>query len=223
MRLIGAVDPGEDVTAAEAADCFELLNELLESYSNENLLIFQILQESFNLTAGTASYTIGPTGVFVTTRPLKIISAFLTEGATSYPVKVITREEYDSILLKTIQSRPMYLYYEPSVPDGKIILYWVPQSTYTLFIDSEKQLQSFSTLTDLIVLPPGYKRFLRYNMAIEIAPEFLRVPSREVVSIAMESMRNIKRQNNRTRKLSLENIDFKRSVAADKASFLAGN
>jgi hypothetical protein len=224
MRLIGAVDPGEELTASEAADGLELLNELLESLSNEGLACHQILQENFALSSGVASYTVGSGATFNTTRPLNILSAFLRDSGTDYPLGILTREEYDRIQGKTTQSQPEYLLYTPSVANGVITLYGVPAKAYAvtdgLYINSQKQLQQFTGLTTAIVLPPGYKRMLRYNLAPELAPEYNRKVPDAVLAIARESKAAVKRLNSRTPTLRLDHLGG--SNASGMAAFTAG-
>ena len=211
MRLIGAVDPGEELTASEAADGLEMLNELLESWSNERLAVYMTLQENFALVSGTASYTIGSGATFNTTRPLDILSAFIRDDGYDYPLRILNRKEYDEITYKAASFQPEALYYQPSVANGIIYLHGVPAKTYSvtngLYIDSQKQLQSFSGLTTAIVLPPGYKRAIRYNLALELAPEYNRNVPDAVLAIARESKAAVKRLNSRTPKLSLAHLD----------------
>ena len=212
MRLIGAIDPGEELNGSEAADGLEALNEMLESWSNERLCVYQILQENFALVSGTASYTIGSGATFNTTRPLDILSAFIRDDGYDYPLRILDRKEYDAITHKAASFEPEALYYQPSVANGIIYLHGVPAKTYSvtngLYIDSMKQLQSFSGLTTAIVLPPGYKRAIKYNLGPEIAPEYNRQVPEAVLAIARESKAAIKRLNSRTPKLGLAHAGF---------------
>ena len=61
---------------------------------------------------------------------------------------------------------------------------------------SVKELTQPATLATELVLPPGYLRAFKYNLACEIAPEFGVEPSATVQRIAMTSKRNLKRINN---------------------------
>jgi hypothetical protein len=207
---LGAIDPIEALTSDESSHGLRKLNELLESWSNESLAVYQILQENFALTSGTASYTIGSGATFNTTRPLNVLSGFIRDSGIDYPLRILNREEYDQIQQKTTQYQPEYLFYSPSVANGIIYLYGVPAKNYSvtdgLWINSSKQLQSFSLLTTTVVLPPGYLRAIKANLSIELAPAYKRKPSEELKAIARESKANVKRLNSRTPKLSLAHM-----------------
>lgn len=59
MRSIGALATGEQPTADEANDCFELLNEFLEYCSNQKQLVFCVQEVIHELAGGQYNYTIG--------------------------------------------------------------------------------------------------------------------------------------------------------------------
>lgn len=62
LRSIGVLATAEIPDANTANDCFSLLNEMLDQWSNEHLLVFtqqEVIQE---LTGGQFVYTIGPGG-----------------------------------------------------------------------------------------------------------------------------------------------------------------
>lgn len=206
---IGAIDPLEPLTANESSHGLRKLNELLESWSNEALAVYQILQENFATVAGTASYTIGSGATWNTTRPLRIESAFIRDSSSNdTPIDVYNRDEYDVIPLKTTQFRPEALYYTPSVPNGTVTLYGIPDAVYTLYINSLKQLQSFAALTTEVVLPPGYILAIKSNLSLHLAPGYNKTPSKELKDIARDSKAAIKRLNSRTPKLSVAHTAF---------------
>ena len=57
----------------------------------------------------------------------------------------------------------------------------------TLVLYYRQQLDTGLGLTDLLSVPPGYLRALRYNLAIESASDFGVVPSPVTIAIAKES------------------------------------
>jgi hypothetical protein len=105
LRLIGVLGQGRrTLTANELADGIDALNSMLESFSLERLMVYQILEENFSLVIGTGSYTIGTGGTFNTTRPVKIENAFLRDSSNNdYSLALIDNAQYDSIPLKTVK------------------------------------------------------------------------------------------------------------------------
>ena len=72
----------------------------------------------------------------------------------------------------------------------------VPTRALEWHIISVEQLTEVSSVATNMYFPPGYLRAFRYNLAMELAPEFGVEPSPQVQRIAMSSKRNLKRVNN---------------------------
>lgn len=198
MRLAGVIGKGESLTSDEAADGLTALNAMLDSWKIERLFVYQIVQGSYTWPSSTTSRTIGSGGNFSTTRPDRIQSAFVVDSNSQwYPLQLLVmREEYDSIVIKTTPSTiPLYLFYDPAYPLGVIYLWCVPSAQMTLKLNTWQTLQSFSTLTTDLALPPGYERAIVYSLAQEYGPEFgVRIPD-EVKGIAVAARSNIKNLN----------------------------
>jgi hypothetical protein len=59
--------------------------------------------------------------------------------------------------------------------------------------------------TDVLSLQPGYERMLRYNLAAEMFPEYMSVPSivgQDIMAKAQQSKANIKRINYKPMRLA---------------------
>lgn len=210
LRLIGVLASGEVPTANEQNDVFLSLNDMIESFSTENLIIPAKIREVFNITASKETYTMGPGGDFDTTRPQLIENALIVPTGTNpeleLPMTIFNVDQYADILVKTIQSSiPLYLYNDNANPLCNISLWPVPSVSTQIVLYSWKPLASFATVNDVVVLPPGYKRMLRYNLAVEIAPEFGKTNLDEkVLAIALQSLGNVKRMNQRPQLLGLD-------------------
>jgi len=195
LRHLGKLSAGASPSASELSDGLSDLNDLLETWATEPLMLHYQSNESFTL-SGAQSYTIGSGGTFNTTRPVRILSAYVREGTTDYPVRVMTdRMEYDRICQKATTGRPEVLYYEPTDPLGTVFVYPVGDSTHTLYLNNQAQLTAFADVTTSYDLPPGYKSCLQYNLAVDIAPGYETEPSAIVVSRAMTTKASIKRMN----------------------------
>ena len=199
LRLIGEKTVGDTLTTAEQTAYLADLNSMMDSWSIERLMVYQLLQETKALTSGTASYTIGTGGAFNTTRPTKIVDpCFVRDGSSiDHPVAVIDAVSYGNITLKSsAASWPSALFYDGAdvAGLGTIYLYPVPGSGLTLYINSWKQLTQFATIGETLVLPPGYQRAIEFNFAVEVAGGFTKV-SGEVAKIANESKASLKKIN----------------------------
>ena len=62
LKDIGAIASGEVATPEEAQDAFDMLNDMLDQWSNEDMMVFYKNEIIFPLTAGQTQYTIGPGG-----------------------------------------------------------------------------------------------------------------------------------------------------------------
>lgn len=192
MRKIGVLVKGEDPSADEADDGLEMLNDLLSSISNDSMVVYARTEDALTLSAGTATYTIGTGGTFNTSRPVKIISAYVRSGSIDYNLELINDEQYASITLKTTGSIPQFLNYTNGYPLGTLKFYPVPSAGYTLYLLSEKELSSV-TLNQTISLPPGWKRMLIYNLAMDMAAEYGQPVTPEIKLIADESKAEIRK------------------------------
>lgn len=197
LRLIGAIATGETPSASELADGLVSLNDLLDSWSTNGLLIYQNKRESFPLIPGKQAYTIGLTGDLNTDRPVRIKKAFTDQNGLEIEMEILeTIEEWAELKIKSFTSSlATKLYVEPGSPFSTINLWPIPNIANNLVLYSEKPLTSFATSSTDVPLPSGYARALRYNLALELAPEFGREPSALVVQAAMDSKADIQRIN----------------------------
>lgn len=62
MKDIGALAAGEAPTADEAQDGFDMMNDMLDQWSNENMMVFYKTEIIFPVVQNQIQYTIGPGG-----------------------------------------------------------------------------------------------------------------------------------------------------------------
>jgi hypothetical protein len=61
LKDIGALEAGETPTPEAAQDAFDMLNDLIDQWSNEGMMVFNTTEIIFPLISGQIQYTIGPT------------------------------------------------------------------------------------------------------------------------------------------------------------------
>lgn len=196
LRLIGAISSGETPSAAEEADALSSLNDLLESWSAEGFLVHQIVREVFPLVASQQAYTIGVGGNFNTARPMQIVEAGIIENGSEIPLEIITVQAWSEISIKTTTSNiPQKLYPQGSFPLEILSLWPVPSIANSLVTYSVKPLTAFAAVADNVSFPPGYARALRYNLALDMSPEYGRDPSAMIAMVAADTKADLKRKN----------------------------
>lgn len=224
LRKIHVLGTGATLPNEEAADALSALNNMLASWSVEGDLVFTETIETFNLTNGQYEYTIGTGGDFNTVRPIKIVSAYVTQDSTDYPLKPMDWKQYSELSDKDLESIPDRFYYNADYPLGKIRLFPAPTGVTSITVYSEKPLSSLPTLTTVISLPSEYEAAIIYNLAIWLAPEYEREASMDVRDIAQETKAVVMAQNNRNeRNLSRVNVPSRGiSGGVDRQSFIGG-
>jgi hypothetical protein len=199
MRLVGALEAGATPSGEDSTDALTALNDLLEQWSLERLTVFQVLNESFTWAAGAASRTIGSGGDFATTRPTRLEEGCFARDSAGFdwPLKILDSAGYQAITLKSqAGTTPGWIYFSPEMPLGKLYIWPVPAAAVTVSLASLKQFSAFPAPATAVVLPPGYVRALKFNLAVNMAPEWIgRDASMTVVAQANESKAAISRIN----------------------------
>lgn len=196
MRLIGAIATGETPTADELNDGLLALNDILENWTTERLSVWNSRNIVFPIVANKGTYTIGPGGDFATDRPVDINGAYCTVNGVDFPVRIIGQDTYNSISTKAqTQGIVEQLLYVNEFPLGLITLWPVPSAASTLTLSTNGVLVFPVTASATLVGPPGFLKALRYNLAVDLAPEFGVDASPTVMAISADAKGDFKRTN----------------------------
>lgn len=60
LKDIGALEAGETPSPDAAQDAFDMFNDLIDQWSNENMMVFNVTEIIFPVVPGQTQYTIGP-------------------------------------------------------------------------------------------------------------------------------------------------------------------
>lgn len=191
MQEAGILYKSETPDADEASDALTKLNAMLDSFSNESLMVTARVRETFQST-GATSYTIGSGGNFDTTRPTYIVEMHANQGDVTYPMGPATDEAYERIQFKNLSGIPEFYNYTNGFPLGKIYVWPIPDASYVFHITSEKPITSIASLATDISFPPGWEDLLVYNLGARLCPSFGQPISAELKYFAENSMNNIK-------------------------------
>lgn len=200
LRTLGVLASSETPTAAEQADALTSLNDMLDSWAGERLALYATLRSTHTLTVGLSPHTIGTSGTFNVTRPVRIdrASIILASATTSErPLDILSDGEWQLTADKVTRGTPSALWVETAHPLEKLWLNPVPNAADTLVLYTWQQLGRFASASVTVDLPPGYQRAIRYNLAAELAGEYGVSLSGDNASIAAESKATLKRLNSK--------------------------
>lgn len=204
--MMGAYDASTPLNSSDAQLLLDLLNAMMDEWSNYTQACYEVLEQSAPLIPGQASYTIGPGGNFNMTRPLSILTdpgtAYTLDGnGNKYPLRVVPRDVWNlySNTSNIITSNfPVALFYDPQFPLGVINITPFPNLAYTMFWDSMLQFSHFAALTTTVSLPPGYIIAMMSNLAVLAKPFFLDGQMDPAIPLtASRTLGAIKRTNQR--------------------------
>lgn len=214
---LGIYSPSETIDADHAQFAGRRLNSMIDSWKSEKLNVYREQRTGpFNLVANTQTYTIGSGATWNTPRPIWIDFAGLVQtvgGGTpvpEYPIHVMTDFEWAMTVVKALTSTlPTGLWYDRSFTSsgyGTITMWPIPTVANQVVLYSPVPVDEFS-LTDLsvsVLLPPGYRDFLMYHLAIRIAPSFGKSPNDVTIAMASTAMEKVKNSNLRMNTLRVD-------------------
>ncbi len=197
LKDINIVDENETPSASILADSFSTLKQMLNLWQIDGLSIYATQDVTFAPT-GALSYTIGSTGTVNTiARPDKIKYSYYELSGLGYPMMdaLGTREEYESIALKSVANAiPFAYYYEPTFPNGTLFIY--PQASAGLIhIGVDVPFTDYTAAANNLLLPPEYEFVIRMNLAALLGNLFGIGTPPKIEKMANDSKRILDRNN----------------------------
>jgi len=189
---------GESLSAEEAADGLIALNDVIDMMNLQPLMHPAKAQITQALTSNDGTYTFG-SGGDNSVRPLEIHTAYVRKSNTDYPVDIISNQRYSYITFKSVAGGFSYnLYYRNAYPLSTIELYPIPSSSgQTLYLECRAELANYTAVTDNVDLAPGYIKYIKNQLAIDISPEYKANISPVIYETAKEAKAWIKRNNSK--------------------------
>lgn len=202
MRLIGALSSGENPSANEQKDAGAVLNQMIDLWNAQSLMIFTQLIQDFSFVAGQQVYTVGFGGSFNTPRPAEIERGSVILNPTSaqpleVPIPIYTEQDWQKVSIKATDSTfPLALYDDGAFPFRNFSFWPVPRDAASKFrLYSWSPLTQFPDYATVLTFPPGYYEAISYNLAVRLAPEFGATLRPDVVAIATSALATIKVMN----------------------------
>ena len=122
---------------------------------------------------GADSFTYTVPGNFPIPRPLRITTGFTRFNALDFGLDVYeTESQYNDILYKAQPGPwPTVAWYNNQFPYGVLKVYQTPSNGSALHLFTDTILSNM-TLNQVLVMPQGYSRALKWNLAKELCAEY---------------------------------------------------
>lgn len=178
LKDCGAFSSGQTPLAEDMNDALFSLNMMLGQWNHQRWLIYNTVDTSFVSDGRMVPYTVGPGQNFnVTVRPDRLETGCFLRQVTQpapnqpdFPLEVLqSREDYNNVALKKLQSFPWFVFYDPAYPTGLLYCYpWPQASIYEVHIMTKTVLAEIRTLATVISLPDEYFEAIFYNMIVRL-------------------------------------------------------
>jgi hypothetical protein len=200
LTEIGVMDPTMSLDANMANHALRVLNRMLESWSNENLLIYTEERQELALTMGKQDYTLGSNAYFNFERPVVITRAsIMLTGNTpnvEVPIPILNTQEWQQYAVKTVSGGfPTAVYITGDYPLQKLIFWPVPNVTCSLVLYYWGQLYGFTSINDDVELPKGYAEAIVSNLAMRLCPTYGREVPQMTAMVARTSKERLYETN----------------------------
>ena len=191
LRLVGALRSGLNLSAAEATDCQTVLNDMLDAFSAERIMIPAVTvqtldqnQKALTLVANQASYTLGNANEnenFLLARPSRVERVSVMYSASQSTPVELGMEMLDDVKWQGVANKstpsllPQACFVDSSnavFPDMVLYFWPVPTQANPVVLYLWTVLQLFPDLQSKFFFPPAYAEMLRFNLAVRLAAEF---------------------------------------------------
>lgn len=147
------------------------LQRMMDSYANDNLMVFNTSSDSFTMTPGVNNYLTSL--LLVDGRPVDLDSIYLSLSNIDYDVDFIDQQKFDAIPFKMAQGIPNQCFYNPGFPNGQFNFYPTPYAAFLCTVIARQLITPLAmTLTSQIALPAGYEKFMVDMLSVDMWPSF---------------------------------------------------
>jgi hypothetical protein len=189
---LNEITVGRTIAVPEQTDAFMRINQLLDEWSAEQLMVPTAAHVGYVLTPGTIDYTLGVGAAFVTaTQPIRVFGAAATYGNFRSGVKVMSFERFDAEIsdpLSKVANLTKFLAADGSSPFINLRVHPVPAATAgTLWLDYWMALTQFATVGDTVNMPVGFQSALHWGLALKLHPLYARPGAASLEYIAAQA------------------------------------
>lgn len=172
MSDAGLLQEGASPNSEQLAKYSRRLRDLIRLWQTQGLKLWLNVDTSIPLVAGTATYTMSPTGNVPMVKPMRVVDAYYSDSTSNRrPIFALARQEYDR-LSQITQTGQITQYFVDKQQSALVVKFWlVPDATAatgTAHLVLQTQVTGFTSLTETMNFPEEWRIALRWGLADEI-------------------------------------------------------
>ena len=200
---IGAIAQGETPDDGVMTLGLGRLQKLIDAWAAEFGTIAVQDRQTFVLTSGTSTFTIGPSGNLVTQRPVWIEAVnYVVPGSTGQPGTVevpmgpMNNDQYAALSIKNLSSGlPQLYYYNATNTNGTMNIWPVVSQNVTLVLYLPRAVDQPVTAGSTVIGPPGYAEAFLYQLAVRLCNPMGRQLTQELRDLSRAAFLRMQRPN----------------------------
>jgi hypothetical protein len=172
MKDAGLLQEGEVPDSDQLAQYLVRLNDLVNAWQTQGLKLWTNSIVPVTLTAGTGTYTLGPAGSILATRPMRVLEGYyMTAEDVSRPLEPYSWNTYN-MLPNPTQQGAIVGYFQDKQLLNNVVKFWlVPDSeaaTGSVDLLVQQQVTQMIQLNDTVSFPVEWYQALRWGLADDI-------------------------------------------------------
>lgn len=216
LGRIGVKAQGVTLSADSIIRALGAFNAFVDSLAANRLMMYGETRTEWDMVSGTQDYPVGPGELVDRLRPtyveqlgnvspIRYIDTSSSNPELEIPLTFLSQQQWRAIGMKALTGvLPSCAFYDPTYPTSTIRIWQVPtSSTLKGVLYAPTQMTEFA-LSDVISLPPGYRRFLITNVGIELCAEFEREPPKTLPALAAAAKADVERLNMRLLDMAID-------------------
>jgi hypothetical protein len=168
----GLIQEGQSPNSEQLATGMRKLTDLINYKQTKGLRLWLNSDLTVTLTAGTGTYTIGPTGTIVQAKPTRIVDCYYSDSnGIRRPLIPLSWNEYVR-LSRINQTGALNSYFVDKQATLLSVFFWlIPDATAatgTAHPIIQQQVTNFTGLTDTMNFPIEWRMYLRWGLAADV-------------------------------------------------------
>lgn len=202
LAEIGAYAQGEPVSAPDIQFALRRFQMQIDAWNALEVNLAVNRRESFTLTGGTSTITIGTSGTPTVNAPRPTFFTavnYVIIGSSpevEVPMGQLDDDSYAALAIKSLSSTyPTQWYWNATTPNGTLIFWPVPADDVDIVLYYTQSLTEPVTIDDTMIGPPGYQEAFMYQLALRLCGPFGRQIPDGLPQLAADAYARMQRPN----------------------------